>query len=212
MASAESAAFAALDFGAQLRSIERAMPIGAAESEFALSASTIRPLLPRPDARFALRYCSIAGLLFAIYAFPYELFGARHDWLAGYLCAYARLAGGVLQLFDSSVVVSGAQIGGRFPLEIARNCDAIEINILFVSAVLAFPASLSRRVAVLGVGLLALVLLNLLRICALYALGVYAPGAFVVAHEQVFPLVLVIGAALIFLCGVGFLTGARRAE
>ena len=177
----------------------------------ALSASTKQPLLRRPGARFALRYCVIAASLFVIYAFPWELFGARRDWLASYLATYAHLAGAVLKLFDSSIVVSGAQIGGRFPLEIARNCDAIEINILFASAVLAFPAALKKRFAALATGLVALVLLNVLRICALYAIGVRAPEYFAVAHEQVFPLVLVLAAALIFLRCADFLSEVRRA-
>ena len=44
-----------------------------------------------------------------------------------------------------------------------------------------------------------LVLLNVIRICALYAVGVHAPALFSVVHEQVFPLLLVAAAALAFL-------------
>ncbi len=159
----------------------------------------------RAGARFALKYALIAGSLFAIYAFPFELFGVRHDWLAGYLAAYARLAGGVLALFENGIVVSGAHIDGRFPMEIVRNCDAIEINILFVSAVLSFPAPWRKKLASVAVGLLVLIALNVLRICALYFIGVFAPARFAVAHEQVFPLLLVLGAALAFLVCANFL-------
>ena len=154
--------------------------------------------VPRLGLRFALCYALIAGAAFAIYAFPFELFGARSDWLAGYLHAYARLAGGALSLFDSSVSVSGTRIDGRYSLEIVRNCDAIEINILFASAVLAFPAPFARRAEVLGVGLSILVALNVARICLLYFVGLHAPGWFKVAHEEVLPLVLVAATALLF--------------
>jgi len=162
-------------------------------------SSLIEPIAARQGARFALRYALIAGALFAIYAFPFDLLGAQHDWLAGYLAAYARLAGGVLGVFESGIVVVGSHIEGRFPMEIVRNCDAIEVNILFVSAVLAFPAPWRRRALALTLGLPLLVLLNVLRICALYAVGVHAPALFAVAHEQVFPLLLVVAAALAFL-------------
>lgn len=161
----------------------------------------------RSGSRFALRYALIAGALFAVYAFPFELLGAKRDWLAGYLAAYARLAGGVLGLFESGIVVSGANIVGRFPMEIVRNCDAIEINILFVSAVLAFPATWRRRGIALSVGLPALVALNVLRICLLYFVGVHAPERFAVVHEQVFPLLLVVGAAFAFLRCANYLKG-----
>jgi exosortase/archaeosortase family protein len=164
----------------------------------------------RASSRFALKCALIAGALFAVYAFPFELLGAKHDWLAGYLAAYARLAGGVLGLFESGIVVTGANISGRFPMEIVRNCDAIEINILFVSAVLAFPSTWRRRGTALAVGLSALVALNVTRICLLYFVGVHAPERFAVAHEQIFPLLLVIAAAFAFLRCANYLKGEQR--
>lgn len=173
-------------------------------------ALAIEPLGTHASGRFALKYALIAGALFAIYAFPFELFGAKQDWLAGYLAAYARLAGAVLGVFESGIVVSGSQIGGRFSMEIVRNCDAIEINILFVSAVLAFPAPWQRRTIAAALGLLSLVALNVLRICALYFVGVHAPERFAVVHEQIFPLLLVLAAALGFLYCAKFLRHERH--
>lgn len=164
------------------------------------------PILPRLGVRFAISYLTLAGVLFSIYGFPFELFGARADWLSGYLSAYARLAGGVLHWFDRAVVVTGSRIDGRFSLQIVRNCDAIEINILFASAVLAFPAPFKRRVLGALVGLALLVGANVLRICVLYYLGVEHPAWFEPAHEELLPLLLVGLAALIFL---GFARSAQ---
>ena len=165
----------------------------------------IAPLEIRSGTRFALKYALFAGVLFAVYAFPFQLLGARRDWLAGYLAAYARLAGAVLGLFEPGIAVEGAQIHGRFPMEIVRNCDAIEINILFASAIWAFPAPWRRRALASLLGLCALIALNVLRICALYFVGVHARPQFEVVHEQVFPLVLVLAAALAFLIGADYL-------
>jgi exosortase/archaeosortase family protein len=163
-------------------------------------------LVPRLGLRFAVTYVLIAGVLFSIYGFPFELFGARTDWLTPYLEAYARLAGGALQLFDPRVSVSGSRIDGRFALQIVRNCDAIEINILFASAVLAFPAPLLRRGIVLLRGLVILVAANVLRIMCLYYIGVYSAGSFAVAHEEILPLLLVAITALLFLLSIRQLT------
>lgn len=164
------------------------------------------PTLPRLGLRFAISYLVLAGVLFSIYGFPFELFGARTDWLSGYLEAYARLAGAVLHWFDRAVAVTGSRIDGRFSLQIVRNCDAIEINILFASAVLAFPAPLKRRMLGALVGLALLVGANVLRICLLYYLGVEHPAWFEPAHEELLPLLLVGLAALIFL---GFARSVR---
>ena len=163
------------------------------------------PIAPRVGTRFALTYALIAGIAFTIYGFPSELFGAREDWLARYLAGYARVAGYCLSWFEPGITISGAAINGRFPLQIVRNCDAIEVNILFASAVLAYPARLWHKVLPLSLGLAALLALNVARICALYFTGVYCPGAFRVAHEEVLPLVLVALATLAFLACARYL-------
>ena len=164
--------------------------------------------MTRLGLRFALSYAAIAAALFAIYAFPFELFGAQHDWLEGYLRMFARLAGGALSLVDHGVSVSGTIINGRFPLQIVRNCDAAEVNILFGSAVMAFPAPWPRRLACLGVGISLLVTANVLRICSLYFVGVHHAAWFKTLHEEVWPLLLVGTAALLFLRAARYLRGA----
>ncbi len=164
-----------------------------------------RPARLRLTARYALTYCGIAAVLFSVYAFPFELFGAQEDWLTGYLAMHAHIAGAVLGLFDDGVAVAGTYIHGRYPLQIVRNCDAAEINILFASAVLAFPARFGRRLGSLALGVCVLVAANILRICCLYFIGVHAPGWFKVAHEEIWPLLLVAFATLVFLRCVQFM-------
>jgi exosortase/archaeosortase family protein len=157
------------------------------------------PIARRLGLRFALRYALLAAALFGIYTFPFELFGAREDWLTGYLSAYAELAGGVLSVFERGLVVEGTLIHGRFPMQIVRNCDAADVNILFSSALLAFPSPLVKKLTPLALGIAALVTANVVRICSLYYVGLYAPSWFKVAHEEIWPLLLVAFAAALFL-------------
>jgi len=148
-------------------------------------------LVGRLGVRFVVSFAAIAGVLFTIYAFPFELFGAQRDWLHGYLVAYAHLAGGVLGLFERGLVVDGTLIQGRFAMQIVRNCDAADINIVFASALLAFPAPLLKKTPLLLAGIALLVAANVTRLCSLYYVGVYAPSWFKFAHEEVWPLLLV---------------------
>jgi exosortase/archaeosortase family protein len=127
---------------------------------------------------FGLRFAAIAALLFTVYAFPFELFGAKQDWL------------------------QGTYIQGRFAMQIVRNCDAADVNILFVSALLAFPGAWRVKAALLLGGVCALVAANVLRICSLYYVGVFAPERFKVVHEEVWPLLLVAFTVLVFLACV----------
>jgi exosortase/archaeosortase family protein len=149
--------------------------------------------------RFAAGFVLVAGALFALYTFPYAENAISERWFDDYLAFYARAAGLALRQLDSAVSVSGSDILGRYPLRIVKNCDAIEVNILFVSAVLAFPTRWRRRALGLLLGLPALVALNITRICSLYFIGVSAPDSFELFHLEVWPLVLVGCAALLFL-------------
>ena len=149
--------------------------------------------------RFGVTFLAVAGLLFAAYAFPYQQHGVSEAWFKEYLAAYARLVGAVLGLFDSNVMVAGTLIRGRMTLEIVKACDAMEVNILFVSAVVAFPAPWLRKLAALGGGLIALLALNVLRIVSLYYIGVGSPDWFEPMHLDVWPLVLVVLTATLFL-------------
>ena len=119
---------------------------------------------------------------------------------------YARLAGAALRCFETGIAVTGSRIDGRFSLQIVRNCDAIEVNILFASAVLAFPAPWPRRALALVLGLVSLVVVNIGRICLLYFIGVYRPAWFAVAHEEILPLSLVAFTALSFLAWARYLS------
>lgn len=164
------------------------------------------PTGERFDRRFAFTFAALAAAFFGVYAFPFELFGAERDWLHGYLAAYARLAGTVLSLIERGVTVDETYIHGRFSMQIVRNCDAADVNILFTSALLAFPARLAAKVPLLLAGIAALVAANVTRICTLYYVGVHAPHRFKVVHEEVWPLLLVM-----FTVGV-FLTCTRRLQ
>jgi exosortase/archaeosortase family protein len=153
----------------------------------------------RLGLRFALTFAAIALVLFSIYCYPYTEEGTVARGFARYLSAYAHAAGGVLALVDSSVHVTGTQIVGRFSLEIVKNCDAIEVNIVFASAILALPFRLPNRLRALAAGIALLVLANILRICSLYFIGVYRPASFEFFHLELFPLLLVAFTALNFL-------------
>jgi exosortase/archaeosortase family protein len=152
----------------------------------------------RRALNFTFRFVACSGALSLAYAFPYEQGGAVHSAFADYLATYARIAGGLLSLLDATVHVEGANILGRFPMKIVKDCDAMEVNILLASAVLAFPARWWRRALGVAIGIFLLAVANLIRIAGLYLIGVGAPNAFEAAHRDLFPLLLVGVTALLF--------------
>jgi exosortase/archaeosortase family protein len=158
-------------------------------------------------SRFAAVFFVLSTLGLAVYFFPYEQIGVRADVVfQAYLAGYARAVGWVLGVLDPAVRVTGVTIGGRFPMQIARSCDAMEANILFGAATLALPAALPRKAVALVVGLAALVAVNIARLCCLYYVGIYAPARFDFAHYEAWPLIIVGFAAADFLVCARWLT------
>jgi exosortase/archaeosortase family protein len=157
---------------------------------------------------FAARFAACAALLFGIYCFPYREVGIGERWFQSYLAAYARLVGAALGVFEDHLTVSGAAIFGRTSLTIAKNCDAMEVKILLVSAIVALEGVpfVPRTVAAL-LALLGIVVVNVVRIVSLYYVNVMAPELFERLHLEIWPLVLVVVAALEFLLVVRVLEG-----
>lgn len=163
--------------------------------------------LGRGGLRFALTFGAIAAALFAVYCFPYQENGISERFFTSYLDAYARAAGSVLSVLEPRIVVSGNNIIGRFSMSIIKSCDAMEANILFSAAVLAFPAPPWRKPIAVIAGLAALIAANLLRLCSLYYVGVYFPSSFEFMHVEVWPLLMMAAALLDFVASVRWMQG-----
>ena len=158
-----------------------------------------QPDIRRARLRFALVFAAVGGALLTVYSFPYAEHGVREVWFERYLAVYARLAGFVLRLFDSGVRVVGNDIVGRTSLTVAKNCDAMDVTLLFTAAIVAFPAPWRRRLVGIVAGAAALTLVNVLRIASLYFVDLRWPSAFETIHAEVWPLAIVVLAAGTFL-------------
>ena len=199
----------------------------------ALSASTKRgqPLeasstpkmsllrMPLVGGSQSLKFVSVFALtsavLLAIYYFPYVEGTVMRAWISCYLHAYAAVAGTVLHWFDASVHVDGQDIVGRYSLRIVRTCDAMDVKILFVSAVMAWPAPWRRKAVAAIVGATMLFIVNVARICALYYVGICVPAFFKMAHHELLPalvLVVAVGAFILFTAWAQLPSSARSAE
>jgi exosortase/archaeosortase family protein len=165
----------------------------------AKAAADRPPDIRRARLRFALIFAAVSGVLLAFYSFPYAAHGVREDLFNAYLSGYAWIAGGVLRLTDPSVHVAGTELVGRTSLVVAKNCDAMDVNILFLAAIVAFPAPWSRRAIGAAAGLGLLVVANVIRIVSLYHVAAASPRAFEFVHGEAWPLAMVALAVTAFL-------------
>lgn len=108
----------------------------------------------------------------------------------------ARTSGATLRLIGQDVKMRGTVIESpRFAVNIRNGCNGVETLLIFGAAVLAFPASWRSRALGLALGAVAIQIVNLVRVVALFLTGAFAPKWFDSSHT-------VIWQSAVILCGV----------
>ena len=98
-----------------------------------------------------------------------------------------------------------AQLNGRTlsspgsNLHVTRGCEGIEMFLLLIAAILAFPASIKRRLQGLLFGALLAYALSIARLMALHYILRYSPAAWEALHGLILPLGPIVLIALYFL-------------
>jgi exosortase H (IPTLxxWG-CTERM-specific) len=146
------------------------------------------------------------GLLVVFY-FAVASHPVNDALIVPFTAGIARAAGAVLNVLGENVTFAGTEIRSpRFAVNIENGCNGVETALLFGSAVLAFPAPWRRRLAGLGLGFLAIQVINLVRVVSLFWIGAHRPALFSASHT-------VLWQSVVVLCGVLlFLIWASRAE
>ena len=99
-----------------------------------------------------------------------------------------------VQLVGRTLVSAG---GSR--LHVTRGCEGIEMFLLLIAAILAFPAGLQQRLQGLLAGLLLAYLLSVARLAALHYTLQYSPAAWEILHGFLLPLGPIALLALFFM-------------
>jgi exosortase H (IPTLxxWG-CTERM-specific) len=167
---------------------------------------TIRELWRRPDARFLILFLTILGISFTVVA----LRPVNDSLVVPYTAFIARVSGAVLRLFGESMTVSGCVVSSpRFAVTIFNGCNGLITSLIFVSGVLAFPARWwAKALGVVG-GLLAIQLINLVRIVSLFYIGVFFPELFNDAHTSIWQSIVIVAGVGLWIAWARLLAGPR---
>jgi exosortase H (IPTLxxWG-CTERM-specific) len=134
----------------------------------------------------------------ALYALTITSFFEKHGWVP-YLDLNADASGAVLRLLGQDVTVSGRAISStRASLLIERGCDAIHPSALFISAIVAAPTSVRRKLFGMVAGTSLLMVTNLIRIVSLFYVRMYWPDAFRMMHIEVWQALFIFLALLLW--------------
>jgi len=112
----------------------------------------------------------------------------------------ARTSGVALNLLGQHVTMAGTAIHSpRFSVNIRNGCNGVEAMLIFLAAVLAFPASWKSRLTGLALGILAIQVVNLVRVVALFLTGVYFPKIFDASHTVIWQTIVILFGVLLWI-------------
>ena len=114
--------------------------------------------------------------------------------------AIARAGGATLNLLGQETKMNGTIIrSDRFAVNIRNGCNGVEAMLIYFAAVLAFPASWKARLLGVGLGFVAIQLVNLIRVVALFLTGVYLPRLFDSSHTVVWQTLVILSGVLLWM-------------
>jgi exosortase H (IPTLxxWG-CTERM-specific) len=123
----------------------------------------------------------------------------------------ARVSGATLDLLGQDVRMQGTIIrGSRFAVNIRNGCNGVEAMLIFLAAVLAFPAPWRARLLGLAMGVVAIQAVNLVRVVALYLTGAYFPSWFDASHTVVWQTVVILFSVLLWILWANRLGAPRE--
>jgi exosortase H (IPTLxxWG-CTERM-specific) len=156
----------------------------------------VRALWQRQEWRFLILFLLILTISFTVIG----LRPVNDAVVDPYTGVIARMSGTVLRLFGEDITVAGCDLRSpRFSVTIYNGCNGLITSLIFISGVLAFPAGWrAKAVGAVG-GLLAIQLINLVRIVSLYYIGVYFPEYFNQSHIFVWQSVVILAGVTLWI-------------
>ena len=168
-------------------------------------AASARVIGPRTLRSWIILGASL-GLALALY---YGFLGS--SWVEVVAEWTATWTSKVINLFGGYTTVSGTLlISDNFVANVVAECTAIGPLILYIGAVVAYPASKRAKIAGVAAGAVVLTGVNLVRIMSLFWIGEAYPEYLDVAHLLVWQSAIILLAIVMWLLWAGRLSGAAQ--
>ena len=163
----------------------------------------------RQEIGFLLIFVLILGGGFTLLSFQ----PVNDNVIEPFTSGVAKVSGTVLNWIGQDIKMNGTVVRNpRFAVNIRNGCNGVETMIIFLAAVLAFPASWKARGIGLVLGLVAIQIVNLIRVIALFLTGVYFPNFFDSSHTVVWQTIVILFGVLLWIFWANRFTSLASAE
>ena len=151
--------------------------------------------------RFFLLFLVLLAVLFGLELTPWAQQWLIEPWTG----ALASISTWIVTMFDGNVTAVGKVMSSTtngFAVSIEAGCNGVEATLVLLAAMLAFPAPWRYKVLGLVIGVLAVQLLNILRVISLFYLGQWNYDVFEWAHLYVWQALIMLDVLVVWLIWV----------
>lgn len=146
-----------------------------------------------------LKLIKFLVIFFVIIGVYYSFILLFSEYFDVYINHTASISAWFLNLFYGTISVNGAFITGpEHNVVLSFGCEGSEPLVIFLAAVLAFPAAIKYKLKGLLIGLPTIYILNIIRIALLYKLGEVLPQHFDIFHNGIMPILFILIAIVFF--------------
>jgi exosortase H (IPTLxxWG-CTERM-specific) len=152
-------------------------------------------------ARFFVLFILLLVVLFGLELTPWGQAYVVVPWTH----ALAVISTSIVTLFDAHVIAGGNVIRSTtngFAVAIEAGCNGVEATLVLCAAILAYPAPWRHKAIGLAVGVLAVQLLNIVRVISLFYLGQWNLDVFEWAHQYVWQALIMLDVLVVWLIWV----------
>jgi exosortase H (IPTLxxWG-CTERM-specific) len=162
----------------------------------------------RASVWFLVRFFAIVVVLYLIIAAN----PVNDHAIVPFTAGIAKVSTAVLRIAGMDTVVADTVIRSpRFAVNVENGCNGVEAMILLIAAMAAFPASWKAKVFGIVTGIIAIQLLNLVRVTSLFWLGETYPKVFDMVHTAVWQSAIIL-VSLAFFVVWSVRVGPSRAD
>ena len=129
------------------------------------------------------------------------------------LIVYTEVSSFLLNIFGMGTRASGDVLSSSaFSVNIEEGCDAVAPAILYAVSILVFPVAWKWKWKGLLYGLLAIFVLNIVRIITLFLTGIYVKSLFEIMHVEVWQAIFIVITVVIWLYWLRWATANSAAD
>jgi exosortase H (IPTLxxWG-CTERM-specific) len=138
-----------------------------------------------------LRFIIVFLLLLSVFEFTLLIDSVDRGVIRPITDSIAAVSGGVLSVTERGIRVRGTTITAPcFAVDIHNGCNGVEATLFIVAAVLAFPATWTKRLIGIVLGALLIQIANLVRVVTLFLIGCHRREWFETFHLAVWQTVI----------------------